>query len=217
MEERESSIKLEETSTGFSIDFSKNKTFTWTIIAVFAALFSVTNLIGIPGFSSVNQIVVYFSGAVFGPWVTMISYLIGETVTIQLTGTPTIFIASTVIADILYSLFMGYGRNLAKPLMKRTGFDFVKSRTTAESVSFILMLFAVALFYWIYDIGLVMMGLLSEGVPFADAVSFWGIFALSHAISKLPYLPLCIIITESVRKAFRTAYLDQAEPDSNTI
>ena len=209
MENKDSDIKLEETPNRLLIDFHNRKTITWTFIAIFAALFSVTNLIGIPGFSSTNQIVAYVAGAIFGPWVTLVSYLIGEIVSIQFTGTPSIFVVSAIVGDIIYSLFMGYGRNLAPHLTRRFHLDFVRSRIVAESLSFVLMLFTVALFYWVYDIGLISMGLLSEGTPFDEAVLFWGVFALTHAISKLPYLPICIIITEAVRKAIGSTYLDQ--------
>ncbi|MHA1698586.1 MAG: hypothetical protein ACTSWN_07100 [Promethearchaeota archaeon] len=182
-------------------------------MAIFAGLFAFGNFIAIPGFASFESVVTFISAMLFGPYITMIAALAGEAILLPIAPpSENIFIFSTFIGDALTALIMGFGRRLAFPIhakiFKGKPEKLNRARMTGETVAYIIAIAVRYTFYDLYNAIFLYAGIMTTG---ESAYIAWVGFTIANTVRmiyKMLLFPLCIIITESVRKALNKVYFN---------
>ncbi len=185
--------------------------------AIFAVLFALGNFIAIPTVASIEMVVTFICATLFGPQIAILSSLVGELIVMPIAPpSEVLFIYSVFIGDAIAALIMGYGRNLAFVLEPRFKDNERKARITGESIAYILMLLARYTFYTAFDAILLFSGILISDEGAMPAFITYTVGNYTRFVFKAVFLPLCIIITETIRKNLRTNYFDIARIAGST-
>nr|MDO8114855.1 hypothetical protein [Candidatus Sigynarchaeota archaeon] len=191
------------------LNIKENKSKFIALTAVFAGLFALGNFIAIPGVASIEMIVTFVCAGLFGPEIAIISSLAGEAIVMPIAPpSESLFIYSTFIGDAIAALVMGYGRRIAFPMEKTFKMEPRKARVFGESIAYIFMLASRYSFYILFDAIVLYSGLLidPDGISVA-MVAYVGVHMLRFVLKAI-FLPLCILIAETIRKNMGKVYFD---------
>ena len=174
----------------------KEKPSKWiALAAIFTGLFVLGKFVAIPDIGSIESIVTWVSAGLFGPWLAVISGTVGTLLSffIKFPDVPQ-FVPSTIIAVIMTSLIMGYGRKLAFMTWKSSRMNERLKRMITEAILYALMQIAQYSFYYVYN--------LAFGIP------GYQITLIFTFVWKCCLLPIGLIIIEAIRKSFNKPYFD---------
>nr|MDO8084164.1 ECF transporter S component [Candidatus Sigynarchaeum springense] len=190
---------------GKLINFKTQPSKTFALTGIFAALFALGNFIAIPGVTSHEHVVTFVCATLFGPYVAVISSVIGEIIVAPFS--KLFWLPSTLIGDILTALIVGYGRNFAFYLQKRHEMQPVKARRIAESTFFIIAVCGRYITYLTIDAALI-----SAGLDIGNTLLGFFLFVFLPAwVYKIAWTPLCVLIVDQMRRYLNVVYYDKPD------
>ncbi|MFX0101959.1 MAG: hypothetical protein ACFFCS_20505 [Candidatus Hodarchaeota archaeon] len=202
------------------INFREQRSKAVAVTAVFAGLFAIGNMIGVTGFVSMESIITFICGALFGPQVAFIAAIAGEGIAqMFFPASVPLFLVTIFIADGITGLIIGYGRKMAFFFERKFHIDKRKARILAESISYLLIPAFRYSFYQLFDIIALNVGWLApQGSNTIDQQIL--VYAGKNFINmgiKMVFLPLCILLVEQIRRNTKTLYYDIDIPEDLKI
>ncbi|MHA1848955.1 MAG: hypothetical protein ACTSXU_15035 [Promethearchaeota archaeon] len=185
------------------------------ITAIFAVLFALGNFIAIPGIASIERIVTFITGVLFGPQITIIAAVVGEAIVMPIAPPgESWFILSVFVGDAIAALVMGYGRKLVLLFKNIEEKNPRKARMIAESIAYVLMLASRYTFYTIFDAIVLYSGLIISPEGANATFAAWTVMNYTRMLLKLLFLPICLAIIEPLRKNLNIIYFNWERMDN---